>query len=879
MSYDISDEQIQREEENILAALDKREEKDTNKRVRTRKSEPKKKAKKVTKKEQQIIDMTNSITVPDNYHLINTAELFEKFLLHYKMYKTMYQEPFVFIDTETYGVNPFKDKIISISIGFMDDNHFDIPLTPFLHEMSKDVPTLDRDYVLDSLRPLMQGDKLLVLANSKFDIHVLYNWANIDITYNIYWDTMIAAGLMNENVGKGLKEWYKLYALPDLVYRGVMEDESALPTFKFGSMFDKIPFDQVPHKLATYYACHDTFMTKAVFEYQRRIIEDPMFGLERVYQLFREVEMPLVPVLAVAERKGISVDGDFLGNDIGKALSQKLHEILHGYVDKKTFEKVNGIYDYLGSQIKLTKSKTRQKNGIKYKENYDVIEDFNLGSPAQLSRKLYVDNQILEPVMEYDKDAGGQVPKCKTDKKTLNRNKSAHPVIPLILEYRGLSKLIDAFCNKLPKEPKGTIDGRIHASYNQLVRTGRMSCSNPNLQQIPSKFDLIRYGFRADEGRTLVSIDFSQQELRWLAIYTQEPSLIEVYEKGLDMHSRVTCQIHGFDYTMFEQIRGYKADTAQETENNIAKAIEDWKDTQEIRNAVAKYNSTYNTYYDSNELDDNIVTTLAGFFELNRKKTKSVVFGTVYGITEIGLADQIQGTKEEAKQLIDNFKAGLPYYLRWEAETHKEVLANGYVETWLGRKRRFGETLSEAYASDLWKKRKWHWQVEKCKRQSANVKIQGSSADQVKKAMVEMHYPKRPDGTLCLDREEWLANGYKSKLEEHDVNIVIQVHDEIVFDAPIGIEWAALQEVADIMQSVIPTDHLGVKFKSDIEASPYWGGNFSPEELSQIANGELDWKEVFAKEVKKKMEKELGHEYELGMFTEDDEDDDDSKAA
>lgn len=118
-----------------------------------------------------------------------------------------------------------------------------------------------------------------------------------------------------------------------------------------------------------------------------------------------------------------------------------------------------------------------------------------------------------------------------------------------------------------------------------------------------------------------------QQELRWLAIYTQEPALIEVYQKGLDMHSRVTCQIHGLNYDMFEQIRNYKADTAEETEVNVKKAIEDWKNTPDIVKAIEKYNTTYGTNYNANELDDNLLTTLAGFFELLRKKTKSVVFG------------------------------------------------------------------------------------------------------------------------------------------------------------------------------------------------------------------------------------------------------------
>lgn len=251
---------------------------------------------------------------------------------------------------------------------------------------------------------------------------------------------------------------------------------------------------------------------------------------------------------------------------------------------------------------------------------------------------------------------------------------------------------------------------------------------------------------------------------------------------------------------------------------------------------------------------------------------------TVYGITEIGLADQIEGTKEEAKALIDGFKAGLPFYLRWEAETHKEVLAKGYVEDWLGRKRRFAETINEAMSTDLYKKKKWHWKIEKCLRQATNFRIQGTSASQVKKAMVELFYPKRPDGTICFDREEWLREGYKSKLEQYDIYIILQVHDELVFDAPIDVEWSVLQEIAEIMQNVIPTAHLGVTFKSDIEVSPYWGGKFSPEEMAKIAKGELDWRETFAQEVKKKMEKQLGHEYELGMFAEKDDDDEDGES-
>lgn len=464
---------------------------------RTKATTETKKVKKITKKEQEIINITDTVVMPDNYHLINTPELLDRLLSHYSAYRTMNVAPYIYLDTETYGLNTFKDQIISISIGFDSGQYFNIPLRPFLHDLSKDIPTLPMDYVVERIKPILEDSDWIVMANAKFDIHVLYNWTGIDITYNIFWDTMLAGGLLNENHPKGLKEWYKTYALPDLVKRGIIEDETSKPTFKFGSTFDKIPFDSIPEKLATYYACHDVFMTKAVFEYQKNIFENSVFGLERVYDLFRNVEMPLIAVLAIAERKGVVLDVEFLKNEVGDALKQKEKELR------------NSIYMHLGSTITLVKKKQRSKNKIKYTEEYEVTEPLKLNSPKQMARRLYEDLQILKPVMEYDRDKGMEVPKFKTDRKTLERNKKTHPVIPLILEWRGVDKLISSFTESLPEKIEGNIDGKVHTSYNQLVKTGRMSSSDPNLQQVPSRFDVIRMAFRADEKRLLASIDFS----------------------------------------------------------------------------------------------------------------------------------------------------------------------------------------------------------------------------------------------------------------------------------------------------------------------------------------------------------------------------------
>ncbi|WP_434750820.1 DNA polymerase [Paenibacillus amylolyticus] len=853
---------------NIIAKGEKK----SARTIRTKNTEIVKKAKKLTKKEQKILDIEASIVMPDNYTLINTPELLQRLVNYYKAYKTMYQgDAFVYLDTETYGLNNWRDSLISISIGFESEEYFNIPMRPFLHEMSINVESLSFNEVSNALKPLLEAEEMIVMANAKFDIHALKNWADIDITFNIHWDTMIMGGLLNENKPKGLKEWYNSYALPWLIELGKLsQDELSRPTFKFVSMFDKIPFDSIPHRLANYYACHDVFMTHWVFRYQKSIVENPSFGLDGVYRLFREVEMPLLAVFATAERRGVELDSKFLKDIIGKVLQEKLYEL------------ETDIFTVLGGTITLVKSRTRQRQGIKFKEEYGVVEEFNLGSPAQLASKLYVEHKILEAEMVYDKDLKRKVPKMSTSKKVLTRNKKVtvtigdktHRIIDYILEYRGLSKLIDAFCNKLPDD---TIEGIIHCSYNQLVRTGRVSCSAPNLQQIPSKFDLIRYAFRAPSGRLLVSGDFSQQELRWLAIFTQEQTLIDIFRLGLDMHSRVTCQIHSFDYDMFETIRSYKGDSEEETSTNVDEAITKYAGSQELIFAI--------TYLNNKEQGANSSTTeivrptierLAAFFELLRKKTKSVVFGVIYGITELGLSDQIESSKEEAKELIDGFKSSMPNYLMWEATTHKEVMEKGYIETVLGRKRRFGETIAEAKQEDMWKRSGWHWKIEKCKRQSCNSKIQGSSADQSKKAMVELFYPKRPDGTTCFNRREWVINGYVSQLEKDDIHLVLQVHDELIFDAPETVDPAVLKAITDTMANVIPND-AGVQFKSDIEVSPYWGGNFSQEQIRLMGEGALDWREIFEEEVKKKLSK-FGIEYEVGMFTDKDDEEEEEEA-
>ncbi|KAG2857959.1 hypothetical protein PC115_g25806 [Phytophthora cactorum] len=143
--------------------------------------------------------------------------------------------------------------------------------------------------------------------------------------------------------------------------------------------------------------------------------------------------------------------------------------------------------------------------------------------------------------------------------------------------------------------------------------------------------------------------------------------------------------------------------------------------------------------------------------------------------------------------------------------------------------------------------------------------------------MVELFYPKRPDGTTCLNRREWVINGYVSQLEKDDIHLVLQVHDELIFDVPEIVDLAVLKAITDTMANVIPND-AGVQFKSDIEVSPYWGGNFSQEQIRLMNEGALNWRDIFEEEVKKKLSK-FGIEYEVGMFAEKHDEEEEEEAA
>ncbi|WP_426455415.1 DNA polymerase (plasmid) [Paenibacillus sp. S-38] len=573
----------------ILALIDSADEKAVKKKARAKKVATEKpkapKTKKPTKKQVQIGEMAKTTPLPDHYHTVWTLQDLRECC------EWLEEQPILAVDTETMGVNPFSDEIVGISF-YAPHRGYYIPLKHMEHiERLEDVPVhatdengsilgaaiLGTDYVRclpmetvqRKLKPILEDrNKKLLLHNAKFDCHVLRNWMSINII--AFFDTMIGQALLDENQSKRLKDMATLYL--------------KIPSDTFGKLFGKTTFDKVPIRLnpdrtgnlASYYAIKDTELTYKMAEFQGRALRRP--GLEQVRKLMYEVEMPFLQVVVNAEARGVQLDTDYLTNRVAVDLRRDLEELRQK------------IFSYTG--------------------------EINLNAPAQVAEALYVKLDL--PRINADKPNS-------TDKTTLGKLKKKHPVVPLLMDFKQKIKLVTAFADKLPK---AVVEGRVHTSFNPVgTKTGRMSCNSPNLQQIPTRVGgLIRNAFVADNGRLLASIDFSQQELRWLAHLSQDQVLLDIYRSGKDVHSMTAVSMwnqnpeyQNVSYDLFESRREMK-ELFLDADGNIVE--ERFTDAAYIQKLLDEGKITFT---DPRLLRE--ATELGIYYEKYRKNAKVVNFG------------------------------------------------------------------------------------------------------------------------------------------------------------------------------------------------------------------------------------------------------------
>ena len=493
-------------------------------------------------------------TVAHDYKLVDNEDDLQK------LYDFLLTKQFFVLDTETTSTTPIDAELVGLSFSVEEHKAFYVPIPANREEALQ---------IVNIFKPLYEDPKILKVGqNLKYDLEVLRNYGvRLD---GPMWDTMIAHYLIQPELRHNMDYMAEIY----LHYQTIHIDELIGPKGKSQrSMRDLDPKDVYE------YACEDADIT---LQLKNKL--EPELKKYDCEDLFYNIEMPLMPVLAEMEMNGVCLDTLSLA-ETSKQFTARMNEI------------EARIYELAGEQ-------------------------FNIASPKQVGEILFDKLKIVE---KAKKTKTGQY---VTSEEVLQQLKNKHEIVADILEHRGLKKLIGTYIDALPKliNPR---TGHIHTSFNQTITaTGRLSSSDPNLQNIPIRGEdgkEIRKAFIPEPGCLFFSADYSQIELRVMAHLSQDPNMIEVFREGKDLHAATAANI-------------YKKPIEEVTRDE-------------------------------------------------RTKSKRANFGIIYGITVFGLAERLDIPRDEAKMLIDGYFATFPQVHDYMEKSKEIARKQGYVTTLFGRRR------------------------------------------------------------------------------------------------------------------------------------------------------------------------------------------------
>ena len=589
------------------------------------------------------------------YKLIETEEDITSLALELKKHKT------VCFDTETTSTVAIDAELVGVSFSVKENEAFYVTMPA---EREKVVTRLNL------LREIFENEEIeKVGQNLKYDITVLGNYG-IDVRGKLF-DTMIAHYVLQPELFHGMDYLAEIY----LDYETIRIEELIGEKGR-----NQKNMRDVSPALVCDYACEDADVTLKL----KNILQDEL-KKEGIEELFYNIEMPLVPVLAYMERNGARIDTTAL-KDTSVLFSKRLADI------------EEQIYSLAG-------------------------EPFNIASPKQVGDILFGKLKIV------DKPKKTKTGQYVTSEEVLAQLQHRHPIVKNILQYRGLKKLLSTYIDALP-EIVNPRTGKIHTSYNQTVTaTGRLSSSNPNLQNIPIRDEdgkEVRKAFVPDDGCLFLSVDYSQIELRIMAHLSGDKNMIDDFRSGYDIHAATAAKV-------------YKKPIDEVTKDE-------------------------------------------------RRKAKVANFGIIYGISVFGLAERMNVDRREAKELIENYFATYSGVQQYIENCKQEAKEKGFVETIYRRKR---------YLPDI----NSHNAVVRgyAERNAVNAPIQGSAADIIKVAMINIY-------------KRFNAASLKSTM-------ILQVHDELNFNVFPDEKDIVLAIVENEMQNAIA---LSVPLIADYG----WGSNW-----------------------------------------------------
>lgn len=594
-------------------------------------------------------------TTPHEYKLIETEEDARK------LFDFFITKQILCLDTETTSINPIDAELVGLSFSVEEGKAFYVAIPA---ERKK------AERIVNIFKPLYESTKILKIGqNIKYDMEVLMNYG-VRLAAPMF-DTMLAHYVLQPEQ----KHNMDILAETLLNYQTIHIDELIGPKGKSQkNMRDISPADICD------YAAEDADITLRLYN-----VLKPRLKEADVEDLFYNIEMPLVPVLAEMEMNGVLLDTNALA-ETSKVFTDRMTQI----------EK--NIYELAGHQ-------------------------FNIASPKQVGEVLFGEMKIV------DKPKKTKTGQYVTSEEVLQQLRSKAPIVDHILEHRGLKKLLGTYVDALPKliNPH---TGHIHTSFNQAVTaTGRLSSSDPNLQNIPVRGEdgkEIRKCFIPEPGCLFFSADYSQIELRVMAHLSGDKNMIEAFREGYDIHAATAARI-------------YKEDINDVTRDQ-------------------------------------------------RTKAKRANFGIIYGITVFGLAERLEISRDEAKQLIDGYFETFPQVHDYMEKAKQMAREHGYAETFFHRRRYLPDITSHNATVRNF-----------AERNAINAPIQGSAADIIKIAMIRIY-------------ERFRREGIKSKM-------ILQVHDELNFsvlpEEKEQVEKIVLEEMQNAYTLQVP-----------LVADSGWGNNW-----------------------------------------------------
>ena len=514
-------------------------------------------------------------------------------------------------------------------------------------------PQLSREDVLTALKPILENPAIGKMGqNLKYDYNVLKNHG---ITLQgIQFDTMLESYLLNSTATRHNMD---ALALKYLGHKTIAFTDIA------GTGSKQLRFDQIPVNKAAPYAAEDADITIKLHHTLYPLMAEPLKCV------LHDIEIPLLTVLADIERQGVLIDESVLQHH-GKRLKARILEL-----EKEAYQLAN--------------------------------RSFNLNSPKQLLDILFTEQQL--PILY--KTPKGQPSTAESVLQELAVN---YRLPAVILEYRSLSKLVSTYIDALPKCINPSTH-RVHTSYNQAVTaTGRLSSSEPNLQNIPVRTEegrLIRRAFIAPPEHVLLTADYSQIELRIMAHLSQDTNLLNAFANGWDIHTATASEIFSVD--------------------------------------------------------------LADVTHDQRRRSKAVNFGLIYGMSAFGLAKQLGVERQEAQQYIDRYFQRYPGVLDYMNRTRKQAHEQGYVETLFGRRL----YLPEINASNMMRRKA-------AERTAINAPMQGTAADIIKKSMLAV--------------ADW-----QRAQAQPEACVIMQVHDELVFEVRTEAIESAQNTIRQLMEHTV----------------------------------------------------------------------------